>query len=134
MAKYFSLQELSRSATALKMGIDNTPPPDVKVRLSALINNLLDPIREEWGSPITVNSGFRSPVLNKAVGGSATSSHLRGEAADITAGSADANRRLFCMIIDSGLAFDQLIDEKGYAWLHVSYSSALNRRQILHLP
>lgn len=125
--------ELTRSAEAVRRSIDNVPPPEVKVRLNTLITRLLDPVRELWGGPITVNSGFRCPVLNKAVGGVPSSQHVRGEAADITVGSPEENRRLFELIRTSGLDFDQLIDERNYAWLHLSYSTR-NRKQILHLP
>lgn len=132
MGKYFSVNELTNSSVANQKKIDNTPPPQIKVKITSLINNLLDPIREQWAHPITVNSGFRCPVLNKAVGGAATSQHMKGEAADITAGSPQKNKQLFELIVASGLPFDQLIDEKGYSWLHVSYSAS-NRNQILHL-
>lgn len=130
--KYFSIPELTASAKARSLGIDNTPPPAVKVKLSTLVNNLLDPIREKWGGPITVNSGYRCPTLNKAVGGVPTSQHVRGEAADITVGSQAKNNQLFKMIVDGGFDFDQLIDEAGYSWIHISYSPGRNRRQILH--
>lgn len=133
MAKYFTVQELTRSPTATARGIDNTSPPEIKVKLTALANNLLDPIREMWGRPITVNSGFRCPVLNKVVGGTTSSQHTKGEAADITTGSREGNRRLFEMIAASALDFDQLIDEKGYSWLHISYRRGNNRRKLLHL-
>lgn len=128
MAKYFTLSELTHSDTAVKQKIDNTPPPDVLPKLATLANKLLDPIRERWGSPLHVNSGFRSPALNKAVGGASTSQHLRGEAADITAGSPEKNTRLFGLIkgmIDAGeITVGQLIwekgDSRGPAWVHVS--------------
>ena len=92
--KYFTINELIRSDTALQRGIDNTPPPPIKIKLSNLINNLLDPIREAWGGPITVNSGYRCPVLNRTVGGVPTSQHQKGEAADITVGSPEQNRKM----------------------------------------
>lgn len=130
--KYFTVSELCCSSVASARGIDNTPPPDVKVKLCALINRVLDPVREIWGGPLTVNSGFRCPVLNKAVGGAASSQHIRGEAADITTGSKEGNRLLFDMIASSEVPFDQLIDESGYSWIHISHGQA-NRRQILHL-
>lgn len=137
MAKYFTLSELTRSQEAARRGLDNTPSPQARQNLVTLINNLLDPLREMWGAPITVNSGFRSPMLNYAVGGVSTpgniSQHVKGEAADITAGNPTANKHLFDMILRSGLEFDQLIDEHNYAWLHISYSTGKNRKQILHL-
>nr|DAF13295.1 MAG TPA: peptidase [Caudoviricetes sp.] len=131
--KYFTIPELTASVKAQALGIDNTPPPGVKIKLSNLINNLLDPIRDKWGGPISVNSGYRCPVLNQRVGGVPTSQHVRGEAADITVGSQAGNRRLFDLIVTGGFDFDQLIDESGYSWIHVSYSAGKNRRQILHL-
>jgi hypothetical protein len=133
MAKYFSFDELIRSGKALSLGIDNTPGAEAAERLEVLAERLLDPVRELWGAPLTVNSGYRSPVLNAAVGGVAASQHLRGEAADITTGSRKGNKRLFEAIVSAGLEFDQLIDEKGYSWLHISYRAESNRRQTLHL-
>jgi hypothetical protein len=133
MAKYFDLDELTRSETASARGIDNTPPPEAAARMEVLAERLLDPVREMWGAPVTVNSGYRSAALNRAVGGAAASRHLLGEAADITTGSREGNRRLFGMIAGSGLEFDQLIDERDYSWLHLSYRAGANRQQILHL-
>ncbi len=128
MSRHFTITELTRSSTAAHRGIDNTPPPEIKTRLAALAKNLLDPIRERWGGPITVNSGFRCPVLNKAVGGSANSQHMRGEAADITVGSQAKNKQLFemirSMIEAREIAVGQLLwekgDDRGPAWVHVS--------------
>ena len=130
---YFTIPELTASEKARQFNIDNTPPVGVKIKLSSLIDNLLDPIREKWGKPITVNSGYRCPVLNAKISKVPTSQHIRGEAADITAGSPTQNRKLFDMIAGGGFDFDQLIDESGYSWIHVSYSAGKNRRQILHL-
>ena len=95
----------------------------------------LDPIREAWGNPIAVNSGYRSLALNVAVGGSPSSQHLTGEAADITTGSIGGNKRLFDLIQEIGVDFDQLIDENGYQWIHIScrYNGKGNRKQVLHL-
>lgn len=129
--KHFSLHEFTRSDTAQRNAIDNTPPTGAIDNLSALVDNVLDPLREAWGAPIDVTSGYRCPRLNKAVGGSPTSQHMTGQAADITAGSPVDNRRLFQMILDLGLPFDQLIDERGFSWIHVSYrADGHNRRQI----
>lgn len=132
MGKYFTVRELCASSVASARGIDNTPSPEAVVRLEALIENLLDPLRKLWGGPVGVNSGYRSQALNRAVGGAPHSQHIKGEAADITVGSRDANRKLFEIILKSGLQFDQLIDESGYSWLHVSWTAS-PRRQVLHL-
>lgn len=132
MAEFFTKSELTRSDTARIRGIDNTPTPEASAALDALMWNVLDPIRRMWGKPIIVNSGYRCPELNAAVGGSATSQHMKGEAADITAGDPTKNKELFDMIAQSATPFDQLIDEKNYRWIHVSYRPN-GRRNILHL-
>ncbi len=100
--------------------------------LDTLVDKVLDPLREAYGKPIKVNSGYRCPKLNKAVGGSATSQHMTGQAADITAGSKAENRKLFDLVRSLKLPFDQLIWEHGGAWVHVSYGPR-NRRQVLSI-
>ena len=131
--KYFTMKELAKSSTAEKLGIDTTPTSEASAQLSNLVTHVLDPLREMYGKPITVNSGYRCPKLNDAVGGAKNSQHMRGEAADITAGSKTENKKLFELIRDN-LPFDQLIDESDYSWVHVSYvSSSRNRKQILSL-
>lgn len=132
MAEFFTKSELTRSDTARILKIDNTPTPEALAALDALMWNVLDPIRRMWGKPIIVNSGYRCPKLNAAIGGSATSQHMKGEAADITAGDPTKNKELFDMIAQSAIPFDQLIDEKNYRWIHVSYRPN-GRRNILHL-
>lgn len=132
MAEFFTKSELTRSDTARIREIDNTPTPEASAALDALMWNVLDPIRRMWGKPIIVNSGYRCPKLNAAIGGSATSQHMKGEAADITAGDPTKNKELFDMIAQSAIPFDQLIDEKNYRWIHVSYRPN-GRRNILHL-
>ena len=131
--KYFTIAELSRSDVAARRGIVNTPGPTETANLTALVDNVLDPLREAWGRPITVNSGYRCPALNKAVGGVASSQHLTGHAADITTGNSVDNRRLFEMVQRLGLPFDQLIDESDFTWIHISHDPRRNRRQILKL-
>lgn len=131
--KYFTMGEMCRSAVADAKGIKNTCGKTQAENLMSLVNNVLDPLREMYGKPITVNSGFRSVALNRAVGGAATSQHLRGEAADITGGNPDENRKLI-ELIKNNLPYDQLIDEKNAAWVHVSYKRVgLNRKQFLKL-
>lgn len=129
------MTELTSSATAKRKGIDNTPDAKAKAALSALVANVLDPLREKYGKPIVVSSGYRCPKLNKAVGGVARSQHTKGEAADIrcVSDSRAENKRLFDLIVASGLPFDQLIDEYNYDWVHVSFKDGANRRQILHV-
>lgn len=137
--KYFTIKELTRSDTATKKGIDNAPTKEAVGNLTNLVANVLDPLREAYGKPITVTSGYRCLKLNKAVGGSATSDHLKGCAADITAGSREENKILFSLIQKLGLQFDQLIHERGSVkagpdWVHVSYrGEGKNRKQILYL-
>ena len=133
MAKYFTLGELCKSDVAVEKRIENTPDNTTTERMNALMEECLDKVREMWGKPIGVNSGYRSADLNRAVGGAKNSQHLRGEAADITTGSKDNNRKLFDLIVASDIPFDQLIDESGYRWLHISYCKDYNRKQILHL-
>lgn len=131
--KYFTMKELAKSSTADKLGIDNTPTSEASAQLSNLVTHVLDPLREMYGKAITVNSGYRCPKLNAAVGGAKTSQHMRGEAADITVGSKTENKKLFELIRDN-LPFDQLLNESDYSWVHVSYvSSSKNRKQILSL-
>lgn len=132
--KYFTIEELTKSPTAKRKGIDNTPNAEVKKNLTALVDNVLDPLREAWGAPIIVTSGYRCGKLNRAIGGAKASQHMKGQAADIRTVSdkpAD-NKKLFELIQKLKLPYDQLIDEFGYNWVHVSYSSR-HRRQILHI-
>ena len=131
--KYFTIAELCRSNTADKFLVDNKCTKEQAANMMALVNNVLDPLREAYGKPIRVNSGFRCEKLNKKVGGSKTSDHLHGMAADITAGIPKENKRLFYLIQELGLPFKQLIDEKGFSWVHVSYDANNLKRQILAL-
>lgn len=130
--KYFTVPELCNSSTAVQKKIDNTPNSEIINNLTQLVDNILDPLREEYGKPIRVTSGYRSQILNTAVGGSKTSQHCLGLAADITAGSKSANKILYTLIQQLNLPYDQLIDEKNFSWIHVSYSNN-PRKQILHL-
>lgn len=133
--KYFTLNELTASAAAKRKGIDNSPDAKVRANLTALVTNVLDPLREEYGQPIVVTSGYRCAKLNKVLGGVAKSQHVKGEAADIRtlSDTPEDNKKLFNLIIKLKLPFDQLIDEYGYNWVHVSYSQGSNRKQVLHI-
>lgn len=132
--KYFKLDELIRSNTANRLKINNRPSKEIEAKLVRLIDEVLDPIREKWKKPITVTSGYRCKDLNKAVGGVSTSQHCKGEAADITTTD---NKALFATIVqmieDGEIKVGQLIDEKGYRWLHISLPTNNKVNQILHL-
>lgn len=130
--KYFTIEEMTESSTAKANGIDNTPSDEEIAKLQKLIEAVLDPLREWYGKPIRVNSGFRCEALNEAVGGSDTSQHRLGEAADITVGTKKGNKKLFEYIKDN-LPFDQLINESNFSWVHVSYREGRLRKQVLAL-
>lgn len=137
--KNFSYDELINSTTAKRLGLDNTPTPEEKEKLRKLAQEILQPIRDAWRSPIIVNSAFRSEKVNKAVGGVPNSQHRLGEAADITIGGKERNRKLFNFIyklINQGkIKVGQLIDEYNYSWIHVSLprSNGKPNNQVLHL-
>ena len=130
--KYFTIKELTKSTTPEQYKIDNTPSDEEIRNLTLLVDNILDPLREALGKPITVNSGFRSKALNSKIKGSKTSQHCLGQAADIKIGGPEENKKLFDLIQKLKLPFDQLIDEYNFSWVHVSYGPK-NRRQILHI-
>lgn len=132
--KYFTISELIHSDTAVARKLWNGANREQEDNLIALIHNVLDPLRFFYGKPIHVSSGFRSPAVNRAVGGVANSQHLRGEAADLDTGSRLENQHLARLIVQYQLPFDQLIDEANYAWVHVSHKrDGQNRRQILRM-
>lgn len=131
--KYFTLKELCSSRVARVRKIDNTPTIEQVENLTALVDNVLDPLRERFGRPIIVNSGFRNEELNRAVGGAKASQHMKGEAADIYAGTKEGNRELFNLIVKY-LPYDQVINERDFSWVHVSYKkNGNNRKQQLKL-
>lgn len=128
--KFFTLKELLHT----DQQVPNAPTFEVVWNLAELCHNVLDPIRAfHYKHPLHVNSGYRSKEVNDLINGAKNSQHLTGNAVDITAGSQVENKKLFDVIIKSGIKFDQLIDEKGYAWLHISYKDRDNRTQVLHL-
>lgn len=126
--KYFTLSELS----ATNKNLPNKPDKVAESNLIKLVENVLDPLREKYGKPIKVNSGYRSKLVNASVGGAKNSDHLYGFAADITAGNKTENAILFQLISDN-FKFRQLINEKDFTWIHVSFNEKDNKRQILHL-
>lgn len=141
--KYFSIKELTASLKATELGIKNEPSKQALVNLESLVLNILDPLREAWGGGIIVTSGYRSVALNKAVGGSPSSAHRHGLAADIV----PADKRIgvfkaFCVkwLKENQVNFDQYIDElsvdkdgKVSEWVHIGIKSPSGnqRRQFL---
>ena len=136
ITKNFSREELLASATAKRLKIDNTPTKEQEARLYLLAYQILQPLRDRYGKPIRVSSGFRCKALNKAVGGVPTSQHQKGEAADLNNGVTE-NKKLFLlakkMMAEGELKVGQLIDEKNYSWIHISLPDSKHNNQILHL-
>ena len=135
LTQHFSLSELTRSQTATRKGIDNQPDDEQLANLVALCECVLQPIRDHFGTSVRISSGLRVPELNAAIGGSTTSDHCKGMAADIEVPPID-NLELARWIESSGLAFRQLILEyydgtPDSGWIHVSYDPADNKRQVL---
>lgn len=130
--RYFTITELCRSSHAEAHGIDNNPTDEVRRSLERLVERVLDPVRERYGSPIRINSGYRCPAVNRLIGGATTSQHTLGEAADLNAGSRSGNIKLY-QIIKENLVFDQLINEHDFSWVHVSYREGCNRKQLLEI-
>jgi len=133
LSSNFSLRELTKSQTADRKGIDNTPTDEHIENLKLLCKNVLQPIRDEWGV-VSVSSGYRSQALCQAIGSVSTSQHARGQAADFECYSVE-NRELFDWITQN-LEFDQAILEfydgdANSGWLHVSYNEEGNRKQTL---
>jgi zinc D-Ala-D-Ala carboxypeptidase len=132
LSNSFNLIEFTSSETASRRGIDNTPSIAVIENLKLLCENVLQPLRDKYGKSINITSGYRSPKLNKAIGGSATSQHCFGQAADI---QVDKKDYLKVWEILKSLPFDQIIWEFGNEsapdWIHVSYVHGKNRCQKL---
>jgi len=135
LSKNLTLQEVTTSQTATRLKIKNVPTEKVIENLKQVAENIFQPVREHFDVPIRVSSGYRSPELNKAVGGSKNSQHTLGQALDIQGTNGVTNAQIF-EFIRANLLFDQLIweygDDKNPAWVHVSYrSDAVNRGQVL---
>ena len=126
----FAFEELYKSDTAKALGINNTPNATVAKRLEDLVVNVLQPLRDLWGAPIIISSGYRCNALNAAVGGSPSSQHMLGEAVDIRtkSDSRDDNMALLKCFLRSGIPYDQTIaenvDSKGRPdWIHISFTT-----------
>jgi hypothetical protein len=138
ISKHITLEEAIKSETASKLKIDNTPTPEHLEAMKALAESVFEPLRKHFGKPIGISSFYRSPEINKKIGGSKTSQHAIGEAMDIDANiynNGITNAQIF-NYIKNNLEFDQLIWEFGTdkepQWVHVSYTKKRkNRKQVL---
>lgn len=136
LSPHFSLSEMTRSSNAARAGIENIPDAAATTNLTRLCVDVLEPLRALIGRAVVVSSGYRSPAVNKLAGGSATSQHCKGEAADLEVPGID-NLALAFALVKSGIPFDQLILEfhkvgdPASGWVHVSHKGKGNRRQVL---
>ena len=136
LSKNFSLAELTKSQTAERMGIDNTPSDDEIGCLKSLCEQILQPVREHYGVPFIVNSGYRSVELCEAIGSSSKSQHAKGQAADFEV--PNISNYVLALWISESLDFDQLILEcyksgdPSSGWVHCSYrNDGENRKEVL---
>lgn len=130
LTKNFSLAEMVFSPTARDKGISNEPNADQIAALKLLCERVLQPLRDHFGKPVVVTSGFRSAALNRVIGGSSTSQHSKGEAADFTIPG--VSNLEVCRWLEKNLNYDQLIYEFGESgWIHVSFSKHRTRNQEL---
>lgn len=136
LSPHFSLDEMIKSQTALRLGLDNSPDAEQLEALVDLCEFALEPIRRHYERPVVVSSGYRAPVVNKAIGSSSRSQHTKGCAADIEIPGID-NLALYYWAAENA-DYDQLIleyytGEPASGWVHVSYAGAENRRQTLRI-
>ena len=138
LSEHFTLEELTSSITAKNKGVKNVPSDTELKNLKDLATNVLEPLRIAYGKPIRVSSGYRCSALNKLIGGSKTSQHVLGQAADITSLSdtVEDNKELFDvalkLIAQGKIRVGQVIDEYNYNWVHIS-TPYKNVNQILHI-
>ena len=132
LSNNFSLEELCASSVAKEHNINNQPTREATEALGCLVQNLLQPLRDKLRRPIIVTSGYRSPELNKKVGGSKNSQHVLGQAVDIVV-QGMSPRTLAEFVTRTGLVFDQMIVEEvgNTSWLHLSYTRKFNRKERL---
>ncbi len=133
--KYFKFIEMIRSSKADEFGIDNFPNQCDIIDNIIFTIECLDNIREQYGKPLYISSGYRCDELNRRVGGKEKSQHKKGQAVDINLGSVEMNRDFFnwCCANIKNLPIDQLIDESHYSWVHLSFTNEKQRHQVLHL-
>ena len=129
LSEHFTLEEMIFSGTAARRGIDNTPPEEAKEELRKLCEDVLEPVRALVNAPVNILSGYRSPELNANIPGSSnTSQHTKGQAADFKVRGYTI-QQLFVLISDSGIVFDQMIQEYN-SWVHISRSDTPRRQRL----
>ena len=135
ISEHISIKEALRSNTAKRLDIDNTPDEYTIETMKITAEHIFEPLRNKFNEPIYISSFYRSPELNKAIGGSVKSQHCKGEAIDIDDVYSKASNADFFNYIKDKLEFDQLIwefgDDENPDWVHVSYSLGNNRMRIL---
>ena len=135
ISEHVSLKEATRSNTAKRLGIENMPDNETLITMQITAEHIFEPLRNKFNEPIYISSFYRSPELNKAIGGSASSQHCKGEAIDIDDVYSKASNADFFNYIKDKLEFDQLIwefgDDENPAWVHVSYNLGKNRMRVL---
>lgn len=132
LSQHFDLSEFTRSESAKREGLDNTPTSEHLENIKILCEKVLEPIRLRYGS-INISSGYRSKMLNHFIGGAVNSDHCLGRAVDLDmddVGTGVTNKEIFDYIKDN-LEIDQLINEFNYSWIHVGYRQGANRKQVL---
>jgi zinc D-Ala-D-Ala carboxypeptidase len=132
LSKNFVLSEMTRSNTAKRLGISNEPTKKHLENMQRLVSDLIQPMRDKLG-PIRITSGYRSQALNRAIGGSTKSDHCRAMAADLQfwKDGKMCNKEIYDWVIESGLEFDQMINEFDFSWIHLSLREKENRKQVL---
>jgi len=132
LSKNFLLSEITHSNTAKRLGITNAPEKEHLSNIQALIRKVVQPMRDALG-PIRISSGYRSPELNRAIGGSRKSQHCKGQALDLQFWKSGKmnNKAIYDWVIANDIEFDQMINEFDFSWIHISFKEDNNRKQIL---
>ena len=132
LSKNFTLSEITKSNTAKRLGIENAPNKEHLKNMQVLIRDLIQPMRDALG-PIRISSGYRSPALNRAIGGSSKSQHCKGQALDLQFWKEGemCNQKIYDWVLKEGIEFDQMINEFDFAWIHISLKEKGNRKQVL---
>ena len=133
ISKHISYKEGIHSITAIRLGIENVPDNKQLNNMELISEKIFEPLRQWVGGPIKINSFFRCPDLNKAIGGSSKSQHCKGQALDLQfwKDGQMINQEIYKWVLNSDIEFDQMINEFDYAWIHISLKEKKNRKQVL---